>query len=155
MLRELCRQALGSEPGCVVSPALAAWMQSRRGNGVKSRNAGQVVLEELLSDPHLSQPTPAPKPYFLVKVGTQTQTSPQTFLFSCLNWTFLFFLSFCLAADYDVHPLLSAWLSLASNHRPALHCHFSFFLFLRRASFSPPSTVVCFLLFVTQLPADS
>lgn len=66
--------------------------------------------------------TLALKLYFPSQRGMYTKTTWQcSFFIFRLNWT-PFTLSFSAAADYDVHSLLSAWLRLASNQRPALHC---------------------------------
>lgn len=91
--------------------------------GEKKRNRGQVVLLELLSVSDLSLHTLALKLYFPGQRGKHTKTTWQcSFFIFRLNWT-PFSLSFSVAADYDVHSLLSAWLQLASNQRPALHCY--------------------------------
>lgn len=59
--------------------------------------------------------------YFPGQNGKHTKSAWQcSFFIFCLNPT-PFSPSFSLAADYDVHSLLSAWLRLASNQQPALH----------------------------------
>lgn len=73
--------------------------------------------------------------------------------------------SFSEAADYDVRSLLSAWLCLASNQRPAVlchsfcypcldysrarHCSSSFFLFF----YSKKETSSCFLIDLKLTPS--
>lgn len=88
----------------------------------RERNAGRVMLLGLLSVSDLSLHMLALKLYFPSQSGKHTKTTWQcSFFIFRLNWT-SFSLSFSVAADYDVHSLLSAWLWLASNQWPALYC---------------------------------
>ena len=61
-----------------------------------------------------------PETIFSGQSREHTKTTEQCSLL--IFWT-SFSLYVSVAADYDVHSLLSAWLWLASNQRPALHCH--------------------------------
>lgn len=82
-------------------------------------NTGRMGLVELLSVPDLSVCVLALKLYFPSQRGEHTKTTWQfSFFIFRLNST-----PFSLAADYDVHSLLSALLWLASNQLPTLHCH--------------------------------
>ncbi len=90
----------------------------------KERNTGRVVLLELLLVSDLSLNMLALKLYVPSQSGKHTKTTWQCpFFIFCLNFSFSFSLSLSVVADYDVHSLLSAWLRLASNQWPALHCH--------------------------------
>lgn len=114
----------------------------------KDRNTGRLALVELLSASDLSLHTLAPKLYFPRPKREAHKDNLTMFLLHFppeLNST-PFSLSFSLAADYDVHSLLSAWLRLASNQRPALH------------RYSPRTTAehsTAFFFYPQQWPASS